>query len=1011
MQNFPPKTTALELEPQGEAEKLVDAADSMAGQIDGDVRFDQYSRMLYSTDASVYQIMPLGVVLPRTADDVQCVLEHANRYGFPVLPRGGGSSLAGQAVGTAVVLDFSRYMQDVIEVNVEEETLRVQPGMNLQSMNLKLRKHGLMIGPDPASANRATIGGCVGNNSAGSHSILYGMMIDNVIETDVYLSDGTFARFRPLDADEARRKGELDSLEGRIYSDLANLVLDRQEDILTDWPRHWRRASGYALDRLLPPLVDGSLARQLYLDSPLVPAAVRDRTDHRLNLSNLMVGSEGTLGVVTEVQTKLVRVPAHTGLLVFHFESVVEACSAVVDVLAMEPSASELLDRQLMDLARAKLTGGRNLFFIEGDPAAVLLTEFYGKDEREVRLKADRLRDHMQRRGWKGAVTVVEDPAAQAKVWDLRKSSLNLLMGQRGQHKPFPGIEDVSVPVEHLADYMDGILNYCAGLPDVPSTAVYAHASAGCLHVRPLINLHTARGAENLKLAGEHSLELARQCNGVMSGEHGDGLARSYYNQSLFTTSLYGTLQQVKHLFDPDGRLNPGKIVDAQTPIENLRFGADYKAQGWSTVFDWTTDHGFDGSVEMCNGAGVCRKLDVGTMCPSFMATREEKHSTRGRANSLRNAMAGRIPREELWTKDMYEVMDLCLGCKACKTECPSSVDMARIKVEYLQAYNDHNGMSLFTRLMGLMPGALRLLSSQAGWLFPALNAMARSPLGRWGMRRLGMHPERSFPAFRQASLERAPNAQSLAGSKTRAVTLWVDTWSRFFQPEVAKAAGNVLAKLGYDVEILYDTGCCGRPLITGGQLRKARVEADRLCRELMEPVGRGRTIVGLEPSCILTLRDEFPDLATDRGLATTVANNSRTLEEFLVESGVEPLDLDASSQNVWLHSHCHQRALVPGNPTADLLNNLGFNTRVIPSGCCGMAGEFGYLDHHYEVSQAVGEDRLFPAIREMPANGSLVASGFSCREQISHFTDRRALHLAEFLDQRIGAQQPVQPE
>jgi Fe-S oxidoreductase len=373
--------------------------------------------------------------------------------------------------------------------------------------------------------------------------------------------------------------------------------------------------------------------------------------------------------------------------------------------------------------------------------------------------------------------------------------------------------------------------------------------------------------------------------------------------------------------------------------------------------------------------------------------------------------MAGRIPREELWTKDMYEVMDLCLGCKACKTECPSSVDMARIKVEYLQAYNDHNGISLFTRLMGLMPGALRLLSSQAGWLFPALNAMARSPLGRWGMRRLGMHPERSFPAFRQASLEHAPNAQSLAGSKARAVTLWVDTWSRFFQPEVAKAAGNVLAKLGYDVEILYDTGCCGRPLITGGQLRKARAEADQLCRELMEPIGRGRTIVGLEPSCILTLRDEFPDLATDRGLATTVASNSRTLEEFLAEAEVEPLDLDASSKNVWLHNHCHQRALVPGNPTADLLNSLGFNTHVIPSGCCGMAGEFGYLDHHYEVSQAVGEDRLFPAIREMPANGSLVASGFSCREQISHFTDRRALHLAEFLDRSIGAQRPVQPE
>ncbi len=985
-----------------QAAKLADVAASLGNRIEGDVRFDTYTRMLYSTDASIYQIEPLGVVLPRTEGDVQCVLEHAQQYGLPVLPRGGGSSLAGQAVGAAIVLDFSRYMNQVIELNVEDQSLLVQPGMNLFSMNQKLKKHGLMIGPDPASANRATIGGCVGNNSAGSHSILYGMMMDNVQETEVWLADASKAYFRDLDPSAVRAHSATDTLEGTITRGLVSLVHTYLEEILHFWPRHWRRTSGYALDRLVPPLHPGIDPAQLYLDSPLVPDVVRHREDKALNLSRLMVGSEGTLGVVTAVRMGLVPTPAYTGLVVLHFDSVIDACAAVVDVLDVEPSASELLDKQLMDLARSQPGWDQKLFFVEGDPAAVLLTEFYGADEREVKLKSDRLIAHMRKRNWHGPIVVIADPAQQAEVWELRKSSLNLLMGQRGQHKPFPGIEDVSVPTEHLASYMEEILAYCRSLPDVPSTAVYAHASAGCLHVRPLINLHTARGAENLRLAGTHSLELTRKYHGVMSGEHGDGLARSYYNQSLFTPALYRAQQEIKALFDPKGLLNPGKVVDAQTPTENLRFGADYRTQGWNTVFDWRADHGFAGAVEMCNGAGVCRKIETGTMCPSFMATREEKDSTRGRANALRNAMSGRIPHAELWTRDMYEVLDLCLGCKACKSECPSSVDMARIKAEYLQGYYDQNGLPLFNRLMGAMPQILRVGSRLgAGWSRLA-NLALRSGIGRAVMQKAGVHPLRQLPPVRPFPSSRLfPNSSTLPSRGK--VCLLVDTWARFFDSTVAVAAVELLTRLGFQVEIADRLPCCGRPLISGGQVRKAQQQADRLCHALHDTVARGIPVIGLEPSCLLTLRDEYRDLATDRELARTIADNAYTLEEFLDQFDWEEFgDSAATPGPVWLHGHCHQKALVGNDATTSVLRKFGFAVNVIPSGCCGMAGEFGYVESHYEISQTIGEERLFPAVRAMPDNGILVASGFSCREQIGHFTDRAPLHLAEVLNQRV---------
>lgn len=984
-----------------EVEKLDNLAASLKESLAGDVRFDKYTKMLYSTDASVFQIMPLGVVLPRNEEDVQCVLESAADFDVPVLPRGGGSSLAGQAVGAALVMDFSRYMNEILSLDVEARTLDVQPGKNLFSTNQKLKRHGLMIGPDPASANRATIGGCVGNNSAGSHSILYGMMVDNVLATEVYLADGSKAHFRDVNSNQLASLVHQSSLEAQIYRNLQELVHENTEKIIRDWPRHWRRTSGYSLDRLVPPLNEGIMPSQLYLNSPLVPDVVRGRPGEYLNLSNLIVGSEGTLGVVTQVKVGLVPRPTHTGLAILHFDSVIEACAAVVDVLEVTPSASELLDKQLMDLARAQPGWTQRLFFVQGDPAAVLLTEFYGDSEREVQLKLSNLADHMKRRGWECPITEILDPHLQEQVWELRKASLSLLMGQRGHHKPFPGIEDVSVPTEHLADYLSEIMAYCNSLEDVPSTAVYAHASAGCLHVRPLLNLHSDRGVENLRLAGSHSLELARKYNGVMSGEHGDGLARSYYNRTLFTEDLYNALRSVKNIFDPSMRLNPGKVVDAQKPNINLRFGADYETINIDTVFDWSSDFGFAGAIEMCNGAGVCRKIDSGTMCPSFMATREEKDSTRGRANALRNALAGRIPESELWSGDMYEVLDLCLGCKACKSECPSTVDMARIKSEYLQGFHDRRGLPLFNRLMGDLPMLLRFVAKIAPWLFPVVNKMMGTGLARKFMSRIGIHESRNLPLITyrtEAKTKRDPGPG-------RQVLLFVDTWAQFYTPQVAVASFSLLSKLGFSVEFGADLPCCGRPLISGGQVRKAQSQANKLGLALKPYIEAGTPIVGLEPSCILTLRDEFVDLLADKELARIIADNTFTLEEFLDQFEWHSTEgTNSKESTVSLHGHCHHKSLVGNKPTLSIMKKFGITVSEIASGCCGMAGEFGYLDKHYVVSRAIGEDRLFPAVREIPEGQALIASGFSCREQIDHFQNRQALHLAEFLDNQIEA-------
>ena len=1026
--------------PQQEGLELVHELEQV---VEGEVRFDGYSRMLYSTDASQYQIQPLGVVIPRNDDDVQAAMEIAARHRVPLLPRGGGSSLAGQCVGPGLVIDTTKYMDRILAVDEEASTVTVQAGVPIGVLNRTLAPLGLMLGPDPASADRASVGGSIGNNATGSHSILYGMLADNLLETSAVLSDGSPTRFGPVSSSELKSRGRGDSLEAQLYREVPGIVRAQFEQILERWPRHWRRVSGYGLDRLLHGLLQdeaatggesrgveraGLLRARLAFDS-LYRSEFCDASQiDQFNFSQLLAGSEGTLATVTSATLKLVPKPQMTALAVVHFDRLIDACAAIPDILETSPSASELLDKHLIDLARAQPEWAKRLHFVDGDPEAVLLTEFYGTDERELAAKLDGLERHLSTRGWQSTVVKVLNPARQKDVWDVRKAGLNILMGRRGDYKPVPGIEDVAVPQEKLAEYLQKVLDFCGQQEDVPGIAVYAHASAGCLHVRPLLNLKDRTGIDTLRIVGEHACDLAVSYGGAMSGEHGDGLARGYLHPRLFGPELYGAMRQVKEVFDPDNRMNPGKIIDAPPSTENLRFGKEYETIQLQTVFDWSSDFGYAGAIEMCNGAGVCRKLGAGTMCPSYIATMDEKDTTRGRANALRNAMAGRIPREELFSPQMYEVMDLCIGCKACKSECPSAVDMARIKAEYLVHYYDRNGLPLFNRLMGLLPTLNHLLFRFGRPLIPLVNWGLKAAPVKAAMARAGVDSRRNLPPYTRQPLSdwfarRSPaeGVRVANGRDPATVILFHDTWAEYNHPEIGRAAVQVLEAAGYEVRLAEGRACCGRPLITGGQANKVRGWVDKNVDLLAPYARRGLPVVGLEPSCILTLRDEYLELASDREAAQIVAENALTFDEFIARDAAVPEEsaddseasknsLETAFSSIWredpgtayLHGHCHQKALIGNEASVAALHAAGFKVQVIDSGCCGMAGDFGYGKGHYEVSRDIGEERLFPAVREMPAEAFLVASGTSCRDQIEQFAGREPLHIAQVLAQAL---------
>jgi len=953
----------------------------------GDIRTDSFSRVLYSTDASIYQVLPYAVVLPRSSEELQAAVELAAKHRVPILPRAGGSSLAGQAVNAAVVLDLNRHLNGILEINQEEKWVRVQPGVVLDPLNIELQAFGLQFGPDPASSNRAAMGGIVANNSTGSHSIVYGMTADHVLETGLFLSDGSSAHFSPLENGELETKTRRAGREGQIYRDIARLVesSEHQGTIRNGTPRHWRRCGGYNLDRL----IQGGVS-------------YHGDHDRRFNLAKLVCGSEGTLGVMHEIKVQLVNKPSRTVLAVVHFDDLRAALSAVPVMLETSPSAVELLDHLGLTRCREAPQYARLLSnFIEGEPNCVLITEFCGESDTELRHKINRLKEHLPNQGVSaGTITEAWTTQQQTDVWTVRKVGLGFLMSLKGDHKPIPFIEDAAVPVEHLADYVTKIEEFCNELGT--QVAYYAHASAGCVHIRPMVDTKVATEIAKLPQIGQFSVDLLRGYGGSLSSEHGDGRSRSWLNENFYGPDLYRLYRQVKQTFDPDNLLNPGNIVDSPAMIENLRYGADYQIVQLSEQLDFSEDQGFHRAVEMCNGAGICRKTTTGTMCPSYMVTHEEEHSTRGRANLLRAALSGHLPAEELTSQRMYKAMDLCIECKACKSECPSSVDMAKIKFEFLAQYYRKHGVPLRARLMADIATMSRWNS---GFLAPVVNTLLSSGAVRWLLEKtLGVSRQRQLPRFAREPFTTWFRKRSPRPAQEKQVVLFNDTFNTFNYPHVSIAATEVLEAAGFEV-LLPGHWCCGRPMISKGLVDKARWAAQDCIEKLAPFAAKGIPIVGLEPSCLLTLRDELLMLLPEDPRGSVIASNSYLFEEFiakLADEGKLDLTLQQAASQVLLHGHCHQKALVGTGPSKQMLSLAGCNVEEVDSGCCGMAGSFGYEAEHYDISLAMGERQLLPAVRAADEATTIVAAGVSCRQQIKHATGKQALHPAEVLRQKL---------
>ena len=959
----------------------------LSDTLTGEVRFDLYSKALYSTDASLYQIQPIGVVIPKDLQDVIKTVQIASEQNIPILPRGGGTSLAGQSVGEAIVLDMSKYMNQLLEVNVAERWARVQPGIVLDELNHKLKPHGLMYAPDVATSSRANVGGTIGNNSAGSHSLIYGKTIDHVMSLDLVLSNADEITASPISLEKLAVKKQGNTLEANIYRELCRICEDNATEIRKRYPRILRRVAGYNLDEFVPDA-----------GSKEVTPYRRDGCDenHPFSLTKILVGSEGTLATTVEATVNLVPIPKLTALCVVHFESLLASMEAMQPILACNPTAVELIDKTILDMARDSLEFSRLTTFIQGEPAALLAVEFYGETEAELESQLEKLEKTLKGAGFGYAFVRCFTAEEKSRVWETRKAGLGLLMGMKGDAKPVGFIEDAAVPIENLPEYVrrfDEIVT-----AHDTTAAYYAHASVGLLHNRPIVNLKSETDIQKMHDIAREVRDLLIELDGAMSGEHGDGLVRSEWIESMFGPEIYQALTEVKRAFDPNGIMNPGKIVNAPPMTENLRFGADYNTVKIDTYFDFSSQDGFGRAIEMCNGVGACRKTLTGTMCPSFIGTREEEHSTRGRANALRSIISGALPHTEFTNERLQEVLDLCLGCKACKAECPSNVDMAKIKYEVMAHYHKANGLPLHRRLFGEI-GALAPLGSMFS---PFSNWAVNNGISKWIAEKLiGVDRRRDMPTFVRPTYEQWFHKRRSKQTSDKKVVLFSDTFMNYSEPSIGKAAVELLEACGFEV-LLPKKRCCGRPLISEGMLDRAIENATYNIDALRGYAEEGIPIIGCEPSCTSAITDDYVDLIGTRDAKRVAAATCSFAEFFaqLAEKDELPLEFSVEPRDILLHGHCHQRALVGIQPTVKMLSlPAAYNVTVIDSSCCGMAGAFGYEKAHYGLSMKIGELRLFDAVREKPPGSfTLSAAGFSCRHQLEHGTGVQPKHPIEVL-------------
>jgi FAD/FMN-containing dehydrogenase/Fe-S oxidoreductase len=963
----------------------IDFLNELKKRFTGDLRVDSASKALYSTDASIYQIQPLGVAIPKTQDDLQSAVELAAKYKMPILPRGSGSSLGGQAIGEALILDCSRYLDSILEINPETHSALVEPGVILSHLNRAASQHGLMFGPDPASAERATMGGVIGNNATGAHSILYGMSADHLLSAEVILSDGSLANFD----DSVISNSGSNSRVSNILSVVHEIRQHHAESIKQNYPRSWRNSSGYRLNYLLP--FSPSKPPQWQGDYPAIHSS-------SLVLHPLLAGSEGTLAVIRRMKVNLVPKPKHTILGVLSYSSIAAACDDVPRLLEFNPSAIELIPRMIIQLARGVPAYERQMGWMVGDPAAVLVIEFSGD-------QPSGLKEAVRRLG--NVLTIAESKEEQTRVWNIRKMGLGILDSRPQSARPVAFIEDCAVPVDRLGEFVREVENILAEHKTMGG--IYAHASGGCLHIRPILDLQHGDGLRAMRSIVEQVFTVVMRLGGSMSSEHGDGIVSGEFIERTYGKELTDAMRALKHAADPDNLLNPKKMFDAPPMDTHLRYGENYRVQAWSSALHFDHQLGLTGAIEMCNGQGVCRK-DTGVMCPSFQATREEAFSTRGRANLLRSLISSNIDSSKTQRSEMqsatHQALDLCLACKGCTSECPSGVDMPRLKYEFMHEYYKNHRRPLHDYLFGYFHVI-------AKWLQPI------APLANMFMEMdwshglashvLGVTQKRPFPVF--ANTKAQPKRQ---GNSDRKIVLFLsDVFSQYLEPQVAQAAFDLLDFAGYDVKVLKTIGA-GASLLSKGFIDQARSHAGMVLDEI-KTLSRGKeiSIVGCEPPEVYCLKHEYIALFPERRAEIeSIVKNTWLVDEFLLRIGTW-LPMDSNSllleNKITFHPHCHQRAegladdgLPSGtSATVAMLSMAGFDVDVIDAGCCGMAGTFGYDEEHYDLSMQIGELAVLPKIRERTAeNGEqrIVSTGSACRMQIKQGAGVEAKHPLELV-------------
>ena len=938
--------------------------DQLQHSLDGDVTVDPATRAMYATDASVYQIMPAGVVRPRHAEDVARVLAFCREHGISITARGGGTSQAGQAIGAGLQLDFSKYLGQLVELQPDRNRVRVQPGIVLDELNHTLRPYGLTLPLDLSTSSRATLGGMICNNSSGTRSVVYGKTIDYVESLTVMLADGSVVVL-----DDSEPDADTHGLLADCHQAVLRLAAEHAEEIQRRYPKLLRRVGGYNLDQFTP------------------------GHDRPHNLSRMIVGSEGTLALVLEATLRLVPIPARRSLLCVQFDDLLDALGAVPVILEHQPSAVELLDRMILSHTVGKPEFEPLRWFIKGDPPGVLLVEVQGDETDDLPGRLERLEEDLRRRGMGTHFFRSDSTQEQGLIWKLRKAALGLSMARPGDAKAVSFVEDTAVPPERLREYIERFRQILER--HQTQAGFYAHASVGLLHIRPVIDLKSDIGVSRFAAIASEVADLVLEFGGALSGEHGDGLVRAPFQERMFGTQLYEAFREIKRTFDPQGLFNPGKIVDAPELTSDLRFGPGHVTPEPLTAFDFSDFGGIARAAEQCSGVGACRKSLVGTMCPSYMATRNEADSTRGRANALRMAINGELGPEGLASPSLKPALDLCLECKACKSECPTGVDMARMKAEFLYQFHRRNPRPRHDRHFA---GIRDTLERASRW--PRLfNLLAASRPGKWFA---GVAAQRTPPKVAARSLLVECETLGLAEADAADVVFFPDTFSVHCEPQHVLAAISVAAGLGLSAA-LAPAVCCGRPLISRGFLDEARDQAVELVDALSPIAETQRQIVFLEPGCWSAVIDDLPHLVPKqkRESAGRVAEACLSFEQWAAQVLPERLAGEARPADPVLHhGHCHQKALTGTGPALETIRRAGGTVEDLDGGCCGMAGSFGYEPDHLAVSLAIGERVLAPAVREH--QGPVVAPGFSCRHQVEHLTGTKPLSTAQWLAQQL---------